>query len=406
LHRSPIVRFTEGRRQVSDTHELTIQIKEREPVMLRFIQNLCGIDAKPAKRRNRPARHSQRRVLSMEGLEGRNLMAAGVFATALPVIQAQPVAPPAVTVSIENHDLVIRGTDAAEDVKVSAQEGKFVVEVTTRVNGRAFVTSSSWRPTGGDVFFYGFGGNDKFTASMGSVNYLRVIANGGEGHDSLIGSWGNDSLNGGGGDDYLYGHVGNDFLDGSFGVDKIEGGHGNDIIWCGPDTGWNQANGGAGNDTITGGYGVDFLNGGDGDDTLDGSYGEDYLFGEAGNDMLRAGNDSEYNYLDGGDGNDNLFGSYGNDYMVGKAGCDRLYGYAGNDIMHAGTGDDVLYGGDGDDELHGFWDEDSDDFDNMLGEGGKDTFYWNVGRPFNSFPVSYNPRPAVEDLGEIHYEGW
>jgi Ca2+-binding RTX toxin-like protein len=372
--------------------------------MLRFIQNLCGIDAKPAKRRNRPARHSQRRVLSMEGLETRNLMATGLIAATIP--QLEPVAPPAVTVSIENHDLVIRGIDASDNVKVISQDGKFVVEITALVNGHTTVTTSSWRPTGGDVFFYGFKGNDRFTTSMSSGNYLRVTASGGEGHDTLNGSWGHDSLNGGAGDDTLNGQGGNDFLDGSFGVDNIEGGDGNDTIWCGPDTGWNKANGGGGNDTITGGYGVDYLNGGSGDDTLDGSYGEDYLFGEAGNDILRAGNDSEYNYLDGGDGNDILFGSYGNDYMVGKAGCDRLYGYAGNDIMYAGTGDDVLYGGDGDDELHGFWDSDSDDHDEMYGEGGKDTFYWSVTRPTFSSWFTYDPRPAFEDLGEIVYEGW
>ena len=130
--------------------------------MLRFIQNLCGIDAKPAKRRNRPARHSTRRVLRMEGLESRNLMATGLLAATIP--QLQTAAPPAVTVSIENHDLVIRGTDAADNVKVSAQDGKFVVEVTALVNGHTTVTTPSWRPTGGDLFFYGFGGNDKFTA--------------------------------------------------------------------------------------------------------------------------------------------------------------------------------------------------------------------------------------------------
>jgi hypothetical protein len=63
---------------------LTIQIKEREPVMLRFIQNLCGTGAKHSKRGYRPAKHHQRRVSSLENLETRNLMAAGlaVFTTA------------------------------------------------------------------------------------------------------------------------------------------------------------------------------------------------------------------------------------------------------------------------------------------------------------------------------------
>jgi Ca2+-binding RTX toxin-like protein len=354
--------------------------------MFRVLKSLLGVPSQPARRKRRkPA--SRRRLLGLETLETRDLMAVGVInlaatqqlqpvaltsANVAVIQQSEVVAPKAVTISIENHDLVIRGTDGPDDVKVSYQDGKFVVTVTTLVNDRAIPTSTNWRPTGGDVFFYGYKGNDVFSTAFDVAGYLRVNADGGDGSDNLAGSWGMDNLKGGNGDDTLKGHGSHDIIDGGNGTDDIDGGDGNDTIWCGADFAPNGAIGGPGSDTITGGYGPDTLCGGSGNDTIDGSYGSDSLFGDDDDDTLIAGNDSDYNYLGGGGGHDKLYGSYGDDDMFGNGGNDALFGGNGDDYLNGGDGFDRLYGGDGDDTLDGgndgIW-------DNLYGQGGRDTFY-------------------------------
>jgi Ca2+-binding RTX toxin-like protein len=344
----------------------------------------------------------QGRKLGFQTLERRDLMAANFAAatttTTLAATTPQsPRVPAAVTVSIENHDLVIRGTDGADDVKLTTKDGKIVVTVTTEVNGKAVPTSTSWRPTGGDVFFYGYKGNDKLTCAMSSGNYLRVTADGGAGNDTLRSNWGADALYGGAGDDTLFGHRGHDLLDGGLGADKIEGDDGNDTIHCGPDSARNTVFGGLGDDTITGGYGLDSLHGDAGNDTIDGSYGGDDIFGGDGDDILRAGNDSLRNYLDGGNGNDKLYGSYGGDRLFGRNGNDTLFGYAGNDKLDGGTGLDRLFGGDGDDELHSGRDDDQQD--RMYGQAGRDTFYAEEAIGETWFPIDNftSPSPEVRD---------
>jgi Ca2+-binding RTX toxin-like protein len=340
--------------------------------MMRFLRTLFGTESKQTKCSSR--RPAAGRRLGLEGLESRDLMAVAVTSDLKVTQPLQTIAPSTVTVSIENNDLVIRGTDAADDVKVSYVGGKFVVNVKTLVDDRVISSTTTWRVTGGDVLFYGNKGDDKLATAFSSGNYLRVTANGGDGNDQLNGSWGKDNLQGGAGYDTLIGQGANDLLDGGLGMDYIDGGDGDDTIWCGADYEGALVYGGRGNDTITGSYGPDDLHGGGGNDTIDGSYGEDHLYGDGDNDTLRAGNDSGYNFLDGGAGNDVLHGSYGNDELFGGAGFDRLFGYAGNDIMNGGTGLDVLRGGDGDDSLNGGGDDDVED--RLYGEGGRDTFYW------------------------------
>jgi Ca2+-binding RTX toxin-like protein len=377
---------------------------------MRFLRNLFGSECKQTKRKSR--RPAAGRRLGLEGLESRDLMAVAVLPSTLPTVQLQqPAAPAAVTISIQNNDLVIRGTDGPDDVTVTSLinsvSGKYEVKVTT---GNT-VTTSIWQITGGDVFFYGNKGDDKFSASTSQ----RVTAFGGEGNDQLMGSFGADKLNGGPGNDtlrgapagglgndtligeagvdQLYGGNANDTLDGGAGADYIDGGYGNDTIWCGNDYEANNAFGGAGNDTITGSYGDDALHGGGGNDTIDGSLGRDEIFGDDGNDTLYAGkvfSDSNSNYLDGGNGHDklygnngpdSLFGGAGNDYLYGgdgddalngNSGDDSLFGQAGNDILKGGNGYDKLYGGDGDDDLDG---GDDNLTDYLRGGAGKDRFH-------------------------------
>ena len=385
--------------------------------MMRFLRNLFGNETKQIKRKSR--RPSAGRRLGLEGLESRDLMAFGAAVVPQQLVSQplQVVAPAAVTVSIQNNDLVIRGTDAHDDVKVTYLNGKYEVSVRTLVDDRVISSKSTWRVTGGDVFFYGNKGDDKFLASFSSGGYLHVTAEGGDGDDELTGSWGKDNLRGGNGRDMLIGQANDDKLDGGLGPDYLDGRDGNDTLICGNDYEANNAFGAAGNDTITGSYGDDSLNGGggndiisgndgndiihgdDGNDTLNGDLGADEILGGNGHDLLDAGNDNLGNYLDGGTGNDHLYGSLGNDYMRGDKGNDWLYGGAGNDQLYGGIGDqDHLYGGTGNDTLGG------DNLDFYSGQAGVDTFF--VDYPGHYWPWSYDSPPTIEaEPGEQIFEG-
>jgi Ca2+-binding RTX toxin-like protein len=104
-----------------------------------------------------------------------------------------------------------------------------------------------WRVWGGDVSYYGNGGDDLFR----NWTRLTTYAKGGAGNDTLIASSGDDWLHGGDGDDYLYGGDGSDNIHG-------EGG-------------WDQLYGDLGNDHLNGGVGdgcADYLAGGQGDDSF------------------------------------------------------------------------------------------------------------------------------------------
>jgi len=144
----------------------------------------------------------------------------------------------------------------------------------------------------------GGAGNDTIRA----FDAITLVADGGDGDDTLIGAAGDDTLDGGDGDD--------------------------------------RANGGAGDDMLDGGAGDDKIQGADGDDTLDGGDGDDVLLGQDGNDTIDggAGND----YLDGGAGDDDLSGGDGNDVLRGGSGVNRLDGGAGLDTLFGGTDQDVF----------------------------------------------------------------
>ena len=99
-------------------------------------------------------------------------------------------------------------------------------------------------------------GNDTLTAVDCAV---VIIADGGNGNDTmrtgpcadtLIGGPGNDSLFGGDGIDNLEGGDSNDFLDGQGGDDGLDGGNGPDILIGGP--GVDALNGQQGTDLVIG----------------------------------------------------------------------------------------------------------------------------------------------------------
>src|SRR5262245_19133684 len=102
--------------------------------MKRLVRSLFGSKSSKTTRKNK--RPAACRRLGLEGLESRDLMAVGVSLMSQPVasVSMPSTAPAAVTVSIVNSDLVIRGTDGPDDVKVTSlinsTSGKYEVKVT------------------------------------------------------------------------------------------------------------------------------------------------------------------------------------------------------------------------------------------------------------------------------------
>ncbi len=101
------------------------------------------------------------------------------------------------------------------------------------------------------------------------------------------GGWGRDTVYGGDGNDTLAGSYDPDIVYGGAGDDSIGGGTGNDTIWAGP--GNDQVGAGEDDDLVYGEGGDDFLGGGLGNDTLYGGEGDDTLNGGSGNDLLYGG---------------------------------------------------------------------------------------------------------------------
>jgi Ca2+-binding RTX toxin-like protein len=189
-------------------------------------------------------------------------------------------------------DLYVPGTDNGETITVDYNAaGNYVVKV-----GAKTYTINASAVWGGDVFLYGYKGDDTLRNNTG----LYTWAYGGDGRDVLEGSWNND------------------YLDGGEGSDDLRGKGGNDTLFAGNDLSDRENNlyGGAGNDVLTGGFGRDDLYGDDD------QYGNDYYDG---NDMLS-----------GGFGDDLLDGGAGNDFLYGEFGADILYGQAGDDVLDGG----------------------------------------------------------------------
>jgi Ca2+-binding RTX toxin-like protein len=220
---------------------------------------------------------------------------------------------------LSNGDIIVVGNDSASSVVVERINIQNVQYYRVTENGSPtwFVAGSV---TGGDVKFWGYGGDDYFRNATG----LRTTASGHGGNDTLLGNAGVD---------YLYGGDGNDDLRGAGGNDHLLGGNGNDV-----------------------------LVGGAGRDQMWGEHGDDRMWGEA--------------------GNDDLVGGYGNDQLYGGGGYDRLWGEAGNDVLNGGDDGvaDSLRGGSGADQFqqetywNGFWWVNRDDpVDDNVFEG--DSFY-------------------------------
>jgi Ca2+-binding RTX toxin-like protein len=261
----------------------------------------------------------------------------------------------------------------------------------------------------------------------GSFPPIGSVVEGGDGkdtlegtfqHDTLDGGTGNDSLDAGAGDDTVNGGEGDDSLDGGSnqysdgsqldGADTYSGGAGLDTIDyhyrltplvvtldgaaddgaagekdnVGPDVesviGGSEGDrlvGSGADNNLDGRGGDDLLDGGDGNDTLDGGAGtpgDDSLTAGAGNDALTAGpgddslkSQAGADTADGGGGADTVDGGDGADTVMGGAGIDTVNGGPGNDTVEGAV--PALVGADGSDKLSG----DSGN-DALLGGDGDD----------------------------------
>lgn len=140
--------------------------------------------------------------------------------------------PPVATVGLEVDPwtagvqaLVVRGTDAAENIRFLAGSGQVIVTIDGVEKGR-FATSSVSR-----LVAYGLGGNDRI--EVASALTLRAQLIGGDGDDTLLGGGGNDLLQGDAGADVLSALAGKDVLLGGVGADELRGGNGSDLLIAG-----------------------------------------------------------------------------------------------------------------------------------------------------------------------------
>ena len=178
----------------------------------------------------------------------------------------------------------------------------------------------------------------------GLIDSFRIRSNAGNDHITV------DSTNGAiRVTRFIDGGDGNDTILGSFGVDKVNGGLGDDLIVTGNSR--DEIEGAAGNDTIAGGADSDLIIGGDGNDSLIGSDGDDSIHGGNGHDSISGGDQNDFLY--GNDGNDTILGSRGRDFIHGGAGADTLDAGAQNDHVYGGAGNDTISGAGGDDVIGG-----------------------------------------------------
>ncbi len=252
----------------------------------------------------------RKRVLAVEHLETRNLMAtfasiSEIDSTKL-LIEPRIKTPPRVTVSQVGSDVV---------VEMGGEKARFTASGIKIIEFRGSKLDDYFR-------------ND---------TTINCIA---------FGEGGTDTLIGGGGSDRLYGRPVKARID--------VWGRPTDNL---PDTGSNYLWGNGGNDDLYGGSFKDRLDGGDGEDSLWGAEGDDDLFGGKHDDFLYGDMACAYNILtptvggkdtlDGGPDNDVLDGGMGDDMLIGRGGNDAFY-YSHGQNLPMNLGSDTISGGAGD----------------------------------------------------------
>jgi Ca2+-binding RTX toxin-like protein len=258
-----------------------------------------------------------------------------------------PAAADALTITPNGNLLTVNGDGANDAINLSVTGAQPVIAV----NGQATTV-----PAGANteiVVEAGAGNDDVIAGALAAADYKSLVADGGEGTDTLIGGEGTDTLNGGGENDALIGGKGTDVVNGGSGNDVMEwnNGDGNDQNLGGEGTDESVFNGAsvapnnadnisvaplAGGGTLihrTAPTNIEVavstdtekiaLNGLAGDDTLAGAN------GDAGLVALT---------LSGGEGNDTLTGGDGKDVLSGDQGNDRLFARDGQpDVVNGGA---------------------------------------------------------------------
>lgn len=273
---------------------------------------------------------------------------------------------------------------------------------------------------------YGEAGHDTLSGSSGNDSLYGGdgddALDGGEGTDQIWGGNGNDTLRGGAGadDDSMRGEAGADtyIYDLGGGKDTVFAQRNEDTLQLGAGINpadvsfervnddvevvirqggveagrvvlWNQAYDGVSGETgvmrivFADGSTIDAatiraraVGGGSGKDDLRGTEGNDTIPGRAGDDTIHGGGGSDV--LDGGADYDVLYGEAGNDTLLGNTGDDSLYGGDGDDVLDGGAGTDKIWGGNGNDTISAGLGS-SIGNDAMYGEGGADTFLYELG---------------------------
>lgn len=222
---------------------------------------------------------------------------------------------------LDGSTLVIRGTDADDDVQLEVSGATLQV----RVGSHQRVLDLD---RVGSIDIQLFDGDDKLDSGT-QVGMPPQRIDAGAGNDTIYAGSGHDYVLGVGGHDILVGNGGNDTLVGGDGDDSLQSGSGKNF--CYGDAGNDRITGSGGRDTFDGGADSDRVYGRGGDDYLDGGAGTDRVYGEDGNDTLI-----------GGSSNDRIYGGSGNDLFYGKGGVDYLFGNGGIDRRGDNDDRDVL----------------------------------------------------------------
>ena len=259
-----------------------------------------------------------------------------------------------VDISVVNNELLIDGTDEADDILVSQNGGNLEVSA-NQTCYETFLLQDINR-----VVINGFDGDDTINVDAA----VDTLIDGGSGNDDITGSSLSNEIAGGTGDDIIVGGPQRDVINGDNGADMIFGSDGNDELFG--DGGDDMVSGGNGSDIGSGGTGNDMIMGGNGDDDLLGGGDDDMMFGGEGNDIMNGFDGRDH--MEGGNGDDDIFGGKQRDIMLGGNGADLVSGQGGNDVVRGGNDNDSVQGGAG--------------TDNLFGDGGKDVLIGNGGDDF------------------------
>ena len=139
-----------------------------------------------------------------------------------------------VAAELQNGDLIVGGTNAAETITLRPANGAGAVAVTIGgANAGTFTPAAT-----GQIVVRGLDGNDTIemlTTRIGNTTYRitkRGVVYGGAGNDTInvAGSNGDNVLLGGAGNDVITGGGDRDVLVGGLGSDQLKGGAGDDIL--------------------------------------------------------------------------------------------------------------------------------------------------------------------------------